>query len=145
MNEKNLLCERIKFYNFKQREDQFIKDYVSEIRLISRYCSFPNEFADEALRDAFCRGINKETVRKAVCRQFALFQRKNEMFTLNDAISAAEIEESASITCNINEIPNDQPIVSGLKIKNDNAKCQWCGHNVIHDRQNCPASSKKML
>ena len=69
---------------------------MTNLRGIARYCTFPDKFADEALRDAFCQGISSDNVRKAVCRDFATFQRLDKHFCLNDAIAAAEIESSAT-------------------------------------------------
>ena len=46
---KNILCERIKLFNSKQRNEQSIKDFISNIRKILKYCNFPVEYADEML------------------------------------------------------------------------------------------------
>jgi len=54
---KNVLSERIRLYNTKQKEDQGINAFVSEIRLTAKWCAFPVDFGKEALRDAFCQGL----------------------------------------------------------------------------------------
>ena len=92
---KNILSERIKLYSAKQRPNQSLTDFLSELRQIASYCNFPTAFADEALRDAFCQGLASDGLKRAVCRAFATATANNVAFTLTNAVSAAEVEESA--------------------------------------------------
>ena len=52
---RNISSERIKLYSTKQKSNQSLNDFLSELRQIGKFCNFPNAFSDEALRDAFCQ------------------------------------------------------------------------------------------
>ena len=67
----NILSERIRLYTSKQQPLQSINDFISQLRLIAKYCDFPEKFSDEAIRDAFCQSILEDSTRKAVWKYFA--------------------------------------------------------------------------
>ena len=88
------LSERIKLFSKKLQSNQSLNDFLSELRQIAKFCNFPNAFSDEALRDAFCQGLQTDTTKRAVCRGFAAANQKGLAFSMDDAVSAAELEEA---------------------------------------------------
>ena len=156
---KNILSERIKLYSAKQRPNQSLIDFLSELRQIAGYCNFPTAFADEALRDAFCQGLASDGLKRAVCRAFATATANNTAFTLALAVTAAEVEESALQSASQTESPVSVAAQKGHQRKsrhtgNDNkpnkthskrsnARCHWCGSDDLHGKRECPARNKK--
>ena len=159
---KNILSERIKLYSAKQRPNQSLTDFLSELRQIASYCNFPTAFADEALRDAFCQGLASDGLKRAVCRAFATATANNVAFTLTNAVSAAEVEESAlqsssqaetSISVaaqkansrkNRGNTGNESSRTNNPLHKNGKTvRCHWCGSAELHGKKECPAKDKK--
>ena len=157
---KNILSERIKLYSRKQQPNQSLNDFLSELRQVSRYCNFPPTFADEALRDAFCQGLASEGLKRAVCRAFATATANKAEFSLQNAVSAAEVEESA---LRDSEQSSQQPSVAagnqgkraqksyskhppvrrGKEVgKKPTNRCHWCGSSILHGKKDCPAKDK---
>jgi len=138
---KNILSERIRLYSSKQQPGQSINDYVSQLRQIAQYCKFPSSFTNEALRDAFCQGLESDSNRKAVCQSFALFNKSNKTFSLEDAVAAVQIEESARSA--IGSIDSSQCVeVASTHVSTTNKSCFWCGSKILHGRKDCPANGK---
>ena len=55
-----VIAERWKFYQRCQNEGEALKDYLAELRRLSRHCKF-EVFLDEAIRDKFvCGMLNPE-------------------------------------------------------------------------------------
>ena len=161
---KNILSERIKLYSAKQRPKQSLTDFLSELRQIASYCNFPTAFADEALRDAFCQGFASDGLKRAVCRAFATATANNVAFTLTNAVSAAEVEESAlqsssqaetfiSVAAqkansrkNRGNTGNESSGTNNPLHKNGNTvRCHWCGSADLHGKKNVPAKTKSAL
>jgi len=131
---KNILSERIRLYSSKQKIGQSIDEYVSQLRQIAQYCSFPPSFTNEALRDAFCQGLESDSNRKAVCHAFALFNKSNNTFSLEDAVAAVQVEESANSA--MGSIDNSQGSeISAVHVSNGNKACFWCGSKILHGRK----------
>lgn len=160
--DKNTLAERVKLYSHKQNNVQSINHFVSELRSIAKYCNFPGAFADEAVRDAFCQGLKSDQTKKGVYRAFAINQKAQKKFSLADAISSAEVEESASRTMNLVSHTVDEhqvPVTAALapdygdvsaatsaqKRQPPNRRCYWCGSNSMHGRRDCPATGKTCI
>ena len=95
---KIVLSERKKLYSLKLKPNQSLNDLFSELRQVSKFCNFPATFADEALRDAFCQGLLSDKSEQTVCRKSALATPKSKQFSLNDAVTTAEVEEAARQT-----------------------------------------------
>ena len=91
---RKILSERIKLYSTKQKSNRSLNDFLSELRQIAKFCNFPNAFSDEALCDEFCQGLQMHTTKQVVCRGFAAANQKGQAFSLDDAVSAAEVEEA---------------------------------------------------
>ena len=77
---RNILCERIKLYSTKQKSNQSLNDFLSELRQFAKFRNFPIAFSDEALRDAFSQGLQTDTTKRAVCRGFAAANQKRQHF-----------------------------------------------------------------
>lgn len=149
---KNILSERIKLYSLKQKPNQSLNDFLSELRQVSKFCNFPVTFADEALRDAFCHGLLSDTTKQAVCRAFASATQKSRQFALDDAVTAAEVEEAAQQTSSSNH--GVTVVAASKKGKNPVAsqparvqrtqsrRCHWCGSQTLHGKAECPARDK---
>jgi hypothetical protein len=156
---KNVLSERIRLYSTKQKSGQSLNDFLSELRQVAKYCNFPTAFSDEALRDAFCQGLLSEATKRAVCRAFATASQRNKQFSLDDAVSAGEIEEAALQTSgqSVGETFSVAATSSksgggGAKKKFESPKlqsgegrrrCHWWGSFNIHGKADCPAMDKK--
>ena len=54
----NILTERSLFYSRKQRADETVEQYVTELRKLCCECEFSN--SDEALRDQFSLNIRNQ-------------------------------------------------------------------------------------
>ena len=161
---KNILSERIKLYSAKQRPNQSLTDFLSELRQIASYCNFPTAFADEAFRDAFCQGLASDGLKRAVCRAFATATANNVAFTLTNAVSAAEVEEPAlqsssqaetSISVaaqkansrkNRGNTGNESSRTNNPLHKNGKTvRCHWCGSADLHGKKNVPPKTKNAL
>ena len=57
------IAERWKFYQRSQNNGEALKDYIAELRRLSRYCEFGG-FLDEAIRDKFVCGLLNSSIRK---------------------------------------------------------------------------------
>ena len=95
---KNVLSERIILYSLNQKPIQSLNDFLRELRQVSKFCNFPATFDDEALRDAFCQVLLSDTTKQVVCRAFASATQQSKQFSLNDAVTAAEVGEAAQQT-----------------------------------------------
>ncbi|XP_048007004.1 uncharacterized protein LOC125242283 isoform X2 [Leguminivora glycinivorella] len=59
----SVLAERFRFRQCRQVKGQSIKDYVAELKKLSRYCDFSTTLNDN-LRDQFACGINNDLFRQ---------------------------------------------------------------------------------
>jgi len=141
--DKNVLSERVRLYTYRQENGQSLNDYLSALRSIAKYCNFPSNFADEAIRDAFCVGLNDANLKKVVYREFSSFSRQGKKYTLSDAIATAEIEVNSKIEESQN-LSVKTEVVAPLRVNSPNLRtCFWCGSKELHGRQQCPARGKK--
>ena len=101
--DKNLLCERVKLYSCRQGVSESLDDFTSRLRKIISYCSYPLDFEDIALRDAFCVGLFSDDVRKAVFKSFLTETQKDtkKVFTFNDAYLSADLEKSSGVASQV--------------------------------------------
>ena len=79
-----VIAERYKFYNRNQKEDETISDYIAELRKLTLNCDFQT-FLDDALRDKFICGINKQDIRRRLLHQRTI--------TLATAVQLAKLFE----------------------------------------------------
>ena len=107
--------------SYLQQPDQSIHEFLSTIRIITKYCDFPTSFADEAIRDAFCLGLSDLSLKKAVCRKFSSFCRQENVLTLNDAMATAEVENSARLTVSYIEPEVETEMVAPIHTQRSNA------------------------
>ena len=171
--DRNELTQRLQFYGSRQANGQTLSDFVCALRQLAKHCSFPAAFHDEALRDAFCHGLLHDSTKKAVCRAFATAKKiSGGTFSLQDAISAAEIEEAAmksACESRSSESPTGaegavanlpslstgktgepriaatgaQRIWKQSRSSGPTWRCRWCNKAQYHVRANCPALGSK--
>ena len=153
VKERNSLSERVKLLRKSQLPHQSLRDYLSELRSIAKYCDYPASFADEALRDAFTVGLTNDDIRHAVCREYEAARRVDKPFSLADAVSAAELEEQARLLAGHNS-PISQPSIAvtqkaasrppktKVSFPGKLTYCYWCGSRQKHGKNACPARGK---
>ena len=134
----NILTERSLFYSRKQRADETVEQYVTELRKLFCECEFSN--SDEALRDQFSLNIRNQ---KAKERLFLEAQSNHRSLTFDKAISIVKVHESLQrseendYTFEKNdEMEIDKVSNHGKNIKN----CKFCGKS--HRYGKCPAFGK---
>ena len=149
---RKILSDRIKLSSTKQKSNQSLKDFLSELRQIAKFCNFPNAFSDKALRDASCQGLQTDTTKRAVCRGFAAANQKAQAFSLDDAASAAEVEEAAQQSSGPVEVfavaaNKHRAGLSKFAKKEGSSggkrRCHWCGSSTLHGKADCPAKEIK--
>ena len=65
VGELNETCERYIFNLRNQRSDEYIDEYVTELKHLSKNCNFCDCLCDSLLRDKLVIGIvDKETIKK---------------------------------------------------------------------------------
>ena len=57
------IAERYKFYERNQNADETLSEYISAVRKLTELCEF-SAFLNEALRDKFVCGMQKQNIRK---------------------------------------------------------------------------------
>ena len=140
----NALHERVKLFQLRQNPSERLHDYVSRLRQIVNKCEFPDNYQGEALRDAFCVGLYDETMRKTVLRAYAAVKLSGAEFTIDGAVNAAEVEQSA--TLNAEQGISQKIASSRFQERSQNrksqsqssSKCSRCGF-VEHYGKTCPA------
>jgi hypothetical protein len=145
----NKYAERVKFYAKFQSKDESIKHFSTDLKCLSKYCSFPPEWLDEALCTQFIIGVKDEQLRLNL---FSIDQ-----LTFCKAIEYASIFES-NISANLNlrsnsnlssktEVNHEEEVMR-LRLKpksvvfRNNDKCCRCDSSN-HAKENCPFLKSK--
>ena len=136
-SERNILSERVNFMAIKRSPGQSVRDYAAILREKVRYCNYQACCVDEFLRDVFCRGLADHfpDTMLAVTRAFSFALSNDQNFNLSQAITAAEVEETAHSAA---EIDKKDALVSAASIYSKKDLCWNCG-NRKHSKSACPA------
>ena len=139
--ERNILTERVNFMAHKRSPGQSVRDFSGLLREKVKYCNYQACCQDEFLRDVFCRGLAEHypDTMLAVTRAFSAAMSKGDGFTLSNAITAAEVEETAHAAADSEKlgvkISATGAIAHGSFLKD---LCWNCG-NKKHAASACPA------
>lgn len=82
-----VIAERYKFYNRRQRAEESVTQYLTELRKLSEHCEF-GSFLNEALRDMFVIGLKDKSAQKKLLSERDL--------TIKTAVDKARSHEMAS-------------------------------------------------
>ncbi|XP_076225692.1 uncharacterized protein LOC116433095 isoform X2 [Nomia melanderi] len=125
----NVILERYKFKQRRQRDDEDIKVFIEELKRVSTHCSF-GENQRNSMRDRFVWGLQAEALQKRLLREKDLtFDKAAEMATAFESASrgAAGIHNNG-----IGRIA-DQPAVNYIS---DNKKTKPGGSRSSWDNRN---------
>ena len=135
---KSEIAERYEFYARKQKPEETVKEYIAELRRLSKYCNFTGggvwpTHLEDALRDAFVIGVHTESVRQALLAVPNL--------TLDRAIELAEsIVFAASKSKMMSQGNHQANLVNPVHALN--SRCSRCG-SPRHKTNDCPFRNQK--
>lgn len=130
----NVLSERFKFYSRKQKPEETLDEYVTQLRILCSSCGFQNP--DEALRDQFSLNIKDHRVKEKILDQAQIDHRQ---LTFEKAIAIAKTMESIA-TSKKAMSTDDDSLVLKIQSRTQNKNCSRCGRN--HAYKKCPAFGK---
>ena len=79
-------------------------DFLSQLRPFPKFCNSPATLADEGLRDAFCQGLLSDTTKQSAWRAFPSAAQKSKHFSMNDLVTAAEVEAAQQTKSSTHEV-----------------------------------------
>ena len=108
------IAERFRFYKRQQRQGESMADYVAELRRLATTCEF-GAFLDDALRDKFVCGLQKENIQRRLLAEADLELKK--ALELAQGMEAAEkgskeIQANPSADSQVNKVSQNQKTVS---------------------------------
>jgi len=132
---KNIPYERYIFNSRKQKEDESIDEYVTQLRLLADNCEF-GAIKDSLVRDRIICGSKNARLRENLLREPDLsLSRAIEMCRLTERAKEQHNEMLRNQFEEINEIKSYQ------KNNRDN-KCKYCNYKHEKDIKKCPARDK---
>ena len=161
VKKKNEIFARYLLYTRKQKSEEDIDEYMSQLKMLSKDCNYKQVSAqqhlEESLRDSFITGLKSQTIRQRLLEETVSLQqawekaRSVETAQLN-ADSYNSPGYTASVTPSYNNHPdyrrkNDvEPRDRSEGLSNVSAaspvKCWNCGRPRHTSRQECPAYDK---
>lgn len=73
---KVVIAERFHFYNRNQAKGETISEYVAELRRLATHCNFKADILNDALRDKFVCGIQREATQRRLLLEATLTLEK---------------------------------------------------------------------
>ena len=145
IGEINITAERFSFNQRNQSEDESFEIFLSDLKRLSKTCSYCNSCVSSLIRDRIVLGIyNKSTQREL------LKERHLNLEKCIDICRAAENADKHSKTIQ-KEVspPQDGDEVNYVQKKKyvpprprQNRTCYYCGGNRCQGRNRCPAFGK---
>lgn len=129
----NVLTERNKFFSRKQCSGETYDNFVTDLRILSVSCDFPD--IDQALRDQFVLNIRDLKAKERLINEA---QEDHKQLTFDKAISIAKAYEPLQEHTICPDIPDSERIAAidqRLVIN-----CRYCGRK--HKPRQCPAFGK---
>lgn len=133
------IAERHTFYHRKQQPGESLREFLAELRKLSRHCNFScgEGHLNQSLRDSFVFGMTNATI-----QQRLLSERK---LTLERAVSLGEMLEAAATKATL--LRNDMQAkavgsVNLVKGSSRRDKCSRC-NSTEHMQQDCPLRNRK--
>jgi len=133
---KNVVYDRFILNKRKQRADETIDQYVTQLRLLADSCEYAN-LKESIIRDVMVVGIIDNKLRESLLRDCDL--------TLEKALQISRATEQAKAHCEtiredeeeyINEIKRNKTR------KTDEITCKFCNRKHEMNREKCPAFGK---
>ena len=136
----NILIERKKFFDCKQRSGESCEKYVAKLRIISSTCRFTDP--EEHLRDQFVLNICNKRAQE---RLLEMVQGENSTLSFDKAIATVKNYEKMYSEIRNTNVNNDAEEVHQVRHRNNkhvtnSNKCQRCGNT--HAIRQCPAYGK---
>lgn len=141
-NSSNILAERNKFYQRKQKKNEPYDQYVTDLRVLCSTCEFTNP--EEVLRDQFALNINNDRAKERLMNEA---HRDHRSLTFDRAVMIVKAYESLKIGKVEDESEEmevdairETPYSASKKNQRIIDNCKRCGRT--HPVRQCPAFNR---
>ena len=86
-----MIAERFKFQQRVQKPDEYVTEYLAQLRKMTEYCEF-KDYLEQALRDRFVSGIKSAAIQRKLLSQEGLDLAK--ALSIAQSMEAAEAQSS---------------------------------------------------
>lgn len=130
----NEVYERYKFCTQKQREDEPVEQYITELKTLASTCNYGTD-TDNQVRDTLVCGLWDPVAIEKLLREPKLTLQMAETFLRAKEISKKQVKDIKFAT---ETFPKSNVLVTDAVQKQFKSSCQRCG--TKHPPKKCPAS-----